>query len=176
MNKGIYYCPRCGNPHAFDQARFCPNCGMTLIGIPDAVNNGGMPPAPSPFIDPSAESPKRTGIRQGGLIMLSGFFLVPLVIVISVALHLSPALTLITGLVTFWGGLLRILYAAIFQSGVPTKDKSGFFETLKNDMFPAPKEERRELESATFQEYVPINWRETEELTVGLPKQETNEL
>lgn len=52
--------------------------------------------------------------------MLSSLIIVPLVAVVSAALDINPTFVAVVAILTFWGGLLRIIYAALFESTEPS--------------------------------------------------------
>lgn len=136
-----------------------------MNGIGEIVELGGVP---RELIDPGAESPKKRGAKQGGLLMLSSLILVPLLAIISAALNISPVFVAVTAVVTFWGGLLRILYALIFESGKPAVDSRGFVESFKQTLAgrsaasALPPAAQEPAESA-FRP-APGNWRDTNDL------------
>ena len=105
-----------------------------MQGMLNIVAQGGLPKEIVDGSDPKAESPKKRGIKQGGILMLSSLILVPVLAMITVMLDAEPFLMVITAIVTFWGGFLRIMYALLFQSGVPTTEVPGFVESVRNDL------------------------------------------
>ncbi|MEZ5346754.1 MAG: zinc ribbon domain-containing protein [Pyrinomonadaceae bacterium] len=128
------FCPRCGQQQLNYNTRFCSQCGFLMNGMAEVVVRGGLPAETAEGSAADAESPRRKGIRQGGLLMLSSFILVPLSVMFTIMLNVEPFGVVITALLTFWGGFLRILYAAIFQSGTPTTEDLGFFQSLRRDL------------------------------------------
>ena len=118
------YCPICGQQQITEETRFCSRCGFLLTGISEVVAKGGALPQFISTKRPSAFSPRKKGIKQGGILMLSSLIIVPLVAIFSVGLNLDPSLTAIVAILTFWGGLLRIIYAALFESGESVEDYS----------------------------------------------------
>ncbi|MEP7076608.1 MAG: hypothetical protein ABI878_12450 [Acidobacteriota bacterium] len=67
----------------------------------------------------SATSPRSRGIKQGLFIFLLTFLIVPIVAITTVALHLGPFGIPIAAILLFVGGLLRMAYAAMFESATP---------------------------------------------------------
>ncbi|QQS42164.1 MAG: hypothetical protein IPM63_04265 [Acidobacteriota bacterium] len=159
------YCPRCGQQQASANIRFCSRCGFVMNGIDRIVANGGVP---QEFIGPGSESPKKRGVKQGGLLMLSSLILVPLLAIISAALDISPVFVAVTAVVTFWGGLLRILYALIFESGKPTGDSRGFVDSFKHTLSgrpsPASLPPSAQAPAETAFHPAPGSWRDTNDL------------
>lgn len=113
------YCPICGQQQISEETRFCSRCGFLLTGVAEVVAKGGALPQFINQTDPKAMSPRRKGVKQGGRLMLAGLIIVPLVAVLSEALNFDPTLTAILAILTFWGGLLRIIYALLFESSQP---------------------------------------------------------
>ncbi len=129
------YCPRCSQEQINNSIRFCSRCGFLMTGMDEVIENGGLPKAIIENIDSDAISPRKRGIKQGGLLMLSSFILVPLMAILSDLLHLHSAFVVVTAIITFWGGILRMIYAGIFESKIPSQfEDEGFFESVKNTL------------------------------------------
>ncbi len=164
------YCPRCGQQQINYEIRFCSQCGFLMNGMMDVIAKGGLPDNVIKGCDPGAESPRKRGIRQGGLLMLSSFIFVPLSVMFSIMLNVEPFGVVITALLTFWGGFLRILYAAIFQSGIPTKENLGFFQSIRQELTGKPNNLKEIPETfyaeadSEFHGARPGSWRETNDL------------
>lgn len=112
------FCPKCSQQQAFEDVRFCPRCGLPLEGVALVVANGGMlPSAPEAEGELPPPSPKLRGVRQGGKMMLLGLLIVPLIILISESLRMPEEPAIASAVLFFVGGLVRILYALLFQDG-----------------------------------------------------------
>lgn len=115
------YCPSCGQQQISSELRFCSKCGMPLTAVTEVLANGGMLPV---IVQPQnivkATSPRKRGLKQGGIMLLLGTFFVPLFGVIIGSTNGPLEIIGILALIFFLGGLLRMLYAAIFQDGTPT--------------------------------------------------------
>ena len=116
------HCPHCGQQQVNEVVRFCSRCGFPLEGVTQLLNSGGMLPAyPS---GPREQSPRRKGVRQGGLLLVLGILIVPMLGILSsfapgragTAFELFAALSAI---VFFVGGVLRMLYAGLFEDAAP---------------------------------------------------------
>ena len=111
------HCPKCGQQQISDEIRYCSRCGFLLTGIAAVVQNDGQVPG---MTTSAAElSPRRRGIKQGVFIFLLSFLLVPLFGIISVVVNARPALAGLAAVLCVMGGLLRIVYAFMFESNNP---------------------------------------------------------
>ena len=111
------HCPRCGQEQVSNQTRFCSRCGFLMTGVGELVANEGVIPERFVQAKSGKNSPKKRGIKQGAIVRLVGTMLiVPLLAVISAEFDISPALVALAAIISFVGGLLRIIYAAMFES------------------------------------------------------------
>ena len=110
------FCPQCGQQQLTDAVRFCSRCGFQMGAVSGLLASGGVPvgdPAPQ---GPQVESPRRRGMRQGGVMILFGIFLMPMFAILHELLGSPDKLPLI-GVLFFMAGLLRIIYALAFEEG-----------------------------------------------------------
>ena len=110
------FCPQCGQQQLSDAVRFCSRCGFQLGAVSGLLASGGVPlagPAPQ---GPQVESPRRKGVRQGGVMLLFGIFLMPMFAILHELIGSPDKLPLI-GVLFFMGGLLRLIYALVFEEG-----------------------------------------------------------
>lgn len=115
------YCPQCGQQQASGAVRFCSRCGFPLDGVIQLLGTGGMLPTYRSPDEPQQMSPRRKGVRQGGILLLSGAVIVPILGVLasfSNAMFLEILLAF-AAIICFLGGPLRMLYAAVFEEGAP---------------------------------------------------------
>src|SRR5687768_17180142 len=110
------FCPQCGQQQLSDAVRFCSRCGFQLGGVSGLLASGGVMPAGATPAGPAGESPRRRGMRQGGVMLLFGIFLMPMFAILHELLGSPDKLPLI-GVLFFMGGLLRLIYALIFEDG-----------------------------------------------------------
>ena len=113
------YCPQCGQQQTSDQVRFCSRCGFLLEAVAGVLASGGMAPR---YIQPGPQpqSPRSKGVRQGAMMMLSTFLIVPILAIIIVGILDGPGEIVALAAVTcFVGGLLRMLYALIMEDPYP---------------------------------------------------------
>ncbi len=122
------FCPICGQQQVSENTRFCSRCGFLMTGTIQVVaNNGEVPGQLAQHSVQLEDSPKKKGVKQGGFVMLSGLLIVPLLAIIHAALNAEPYLVAAAAIISFWGGILRIIYALIFQPGAPKQLPSTYF-------------------------------------------------
>ena len=164
------FCPQCSQEQISQDSRFCSRCGFLMTGVSQLVSNNGMLSQMRNLPNSVPETPRKKGIRTGGKLLLSGFLLVPLVTLLSIALRFEPTLAILTAILTFWGGLLRIIYAAIFESNNPvekTAEESILIGAQKLFERNKPTSALLQQNSEAVNEYSqPIqgNWRDTNDL------------
>ena len=113
------HCPKCGQQQISEETRFCSRCGFLLTGIAEVVATGGLIPAQRSGITGNTNSPRRRGVMQGAFIFMLSFLIVPIIAIISLSLNLEPVAVVISALLFGVGGLLRVAYALMFESGAP---------------------------------------------------------
>src|SRR2546423_620728 len=111
------YCPNCGQQQIVNELKFCSRCGFPMEGVVNLLSSGGLVPQPIAAQSGLKElSPRQKGQRQGAMMMLLTILLVPLVGIITGVLDLLPGLFIpLTAILLFVGGLLRIVYAGLFE-------------------------------------------------------------
>jgi hypothetical protein len=110
------HCPQCGQQQISGEVRFCKSCGFPLAGVMELLASGGISPTIEKESHKPRQSPRRQGIRQGFILLFIFVVSVPLYGLIGEQIMALPPLFLIAG-------LMRILYAIIFQEGAPRKKK-----------------------------------------------------
>src|SRR5262249_40310063 len=115
------HCPQCGQQQTSEVVRYCSRCGFPLDGVIHLLAHNGMLPTIAGGEGKHEISARRRGVRQGGILFLTGILLVPIMGVLS---HYSDSnfielLTAIAALLCFVGGPLRMLYAALFEEPAP---------------------------------------------------------
>ena len=115
------FCPQCGQQQVTGVIRFCSRCGFPLDGVIQLLASGGTLPAYRSADEPVQISPRRKGVKQGGLLLLSGVLLVPILAMFaSFSSSVFPQmLAILAAIVCFIGGPLRMFYAAVFEEGAP---------------------------------------------------------
>ena len=115
------FCPQCGQQQVTGVIRFCSRCGFPLDGVIQLLASGGTLPAYRSADEPVQISARRKGVKQGGLLLLSGALLVPILAMFaSFSSSVFPQmLAILAAIVCFIGGPLRMFYAAVFEEGAP---------------------------------------------------------
>jgi hypothetical protein len=114
------FCPKCGQPQVSEAARFCSRCGLPLGVTASLLANDGTLPTHlfAQTTAGDAVSPRRRGARHGGALLLVGVFLVPILAIMHAITGFHTEYILI-GVLIALVGLLRLLYALIFESSKP---------------------------------------------------------
>lgn len=117
------YCPQCGQQQVSGAVRFCSRCGFPLDGVIQLLASGGMMPVYHASDEPVPISPRRKGVKQGAILLLSGAVIVPILGIIA---SFSPSafpqlLAALAAIICFVGGPFRMLYAALFEEGAPKR-------------------------------------------------------
>lgn len=112
----LMHCPRCGQKQFSDEAHFCKSCGFPLDRVKELLVSGGVSPALEKENQKPGESPRRKGVRQGVRLLFICLVLAPLTALIGRRGNFLPMMILMAG-------LLRILYAIIFQEGARRKKR-----------------------------------------------------
>jgi hypothetical protein len=116
------FCPQCGQQQVTGVIRFCSRCGFPLDGVIQLLGSGGVMPVYRASDEPVQVSPRRKGVKQGGLLILSGALIVPILAMFASFANESTFLEILAGLaamICFIGGPLRMLYAGLFEEGAP---------------------------------------------------------
>ena len=112
------YCPQCGQQQVSDELRFCSRCGFQLGGVTQLLAAGGDVPGLEKEDHKKQRSPKREGVRQGVLLIFAAMVLIPLSELFGEHAEVLPATFIMLG-------LMRLLYAVIFQEGEASRKKKG---------------------------------------------------
>ena len=156
------HCPTCGQQQVSEETRFCSRCGFPLTGVAELVAHGGVVPATSTGLAGSKDSPRRRGIKQGLFLFLLVFLVAPLMALLTLALRFEPFLVAGGAVLCVVGGILRMIYALMFEEGASTQPAANVVNIL-------PATENRGSLPPTQQQpassYVaPGSWRDTNEL------------
>ena len=116
------FCPQCGQQQVTGVIRFCSRCGFPLDGVIQLLASGGMVPAYRSPDEPVPISPRRKGVKQGVVLLLSGLVIVPILAMFANFAGGATFLEILAALaaiICFVGGPLRMFYAAVFEEGAP---------------------------------------------------------
>ena len=125
------HCPVCGQQQVSEETRFCSRCGFLLTGVAEVVRAGGLVTARSTGVAGSSDSPRRRGIKKGVFWALLTLLVVPIMAILTVVFRIPPFLPVFGLLIFLVGGLLRIAYAMLFESG---NSPERFPDTLMRDL------------------------------------------
>ena len=112
------FCPRCGQEQISNETRFCSRCGFLMTGVADLVANGGSTDLEAPK-STKPDSPRKRGIKKGLFIFLLAFLVVPIIAILTLMVNAEPFAVVISAILLGVGGLLRVAYALMFESGEP---------------------------------------------------------
>jgi len=120
------FCPQCGQEKVSDETTYCSRCGFLLVAVNDLLQTGGVNPLALSTSSSASQSPRKRGLKQGLFLFLLTFLVAPLMGMISLALKVEPIGVGIAVIVCLIGGLLRMVYALMFESvepGLPTLEE-----------------------------------------------------
>jgi hypothetical protein len=112
------YCPQCGQQQISGDTRFCSRCGFPLGGVLALLASGGVPAVSEAPSSRKPLSPRRKGYRQGAIMMIISMLVTPLLAILAEA-GLPELLVPLTAVLFFWGGIIRMIYARIFEEATP---------------------------------------------------------
>jgi len=117
------HCPQCGQQQISEVIRFCSRCGFPLEGVIQLLATGGNLNLAPIDAGPPQISARRRGVKQGGMLLLLGAVIVPLLGVLASYTNVTvfEFFTAIAAILFFIGGPLRMLYAAVFEEGAPSR-------------------------------------------------------
>lgn len=111
------HCPQCGQEQISGELPFCKSCGLSLDGVRELLATGDISPTLDKQSRKSRQSPRRQGVRQGVILLFISMVFMPLITLIGKGRgEFLPMIFLMAG-------LMRILYAVIFQEAAPRKKK-----------------------------------------------------
>lgn len=162
------YCPRCGQEQISPEVRFCSRCGFVLTGLTEIVINGAIPQHLLPG-SPKPPTPRRRGLKQGGAWFLLGVLMVPLLGVLSLLIRFPEEIIGLAAVLFFIGGIVRMLFALIFESGNPQEKtlEDNVIQTAQKLLNKNPHANALPpQQSIPVDNYVPpqSNWRDTNDL------------
>lgn len=164
------FCPRCGQEQVSEEIRFCSRCGFLLLGVSELIASGGTPAQVLTDQQGKPSSPRKRGLKQGLFIFLLTFLVVPILAIITIAVNAEPFVVAMAAILLTVGGLLRAIYALMFESSDPSHKtiEENVYQTAQN--FLGRKQDQNALPPQQTQPasgYVPPvagNWRDTNDL------------
>ena len=115
------FCPQCGQQQVTGVVRFCSRCGFPMDGVIQLLGSGGILPAYRASDEPVQTSARRKGVKQGGVLLLSGIVLVPILAMFAsyADSRFLEILAALAAIICFVGGPMRMLFAGLFEEGAP---------------------------------------------------------
>lgn len=163
------FCPVCSQEQVSEETRFCSRCGFLLTGISQVISSGGALPQYLAENDPNAISPRKKGVKQGALLLFLSLIVVPLLAIFSIAVNVEPFAVAAAAVLLGGGGILRVIYALLFESGQPTLKDEGVLPEMIQKVLPGKKQTSAlpPSQAVPASTYVPptnANWRDTNDL------------
>lgn len=92
-----------------------------MDGVIQLLGSGGILPLYRDPEEPPPISPRRKGVKQGGMLLLSGAVIVPILAMFSSFTNATflEILAALAAIICFIGGPLRMLFAALFEEAAP---------------------------------------------------------
>ena len=109
------HCPQCGQEQISCEVRFCKSCGFSLDGVKELLATG-VSPVLEKQSHKERRSPRRKGVRHGVILLFISMVFMPFDLIGEPQGKVLPLMFLMAG-------LMRILYAVIFQEGAPREKK-----------------------------------------------------
>ena len=152
------YCPNCGQQQNVTELKFCSRCGFPMAGVIHLLSAGGLLPQPIPEQTTlKGLSPRQKGQRQGAMMMLLTLLVVPLIAFITLNLEIMPTLFIpSTAVLLFVGGLLRIVYAGLFEEPGAKRELSPGAPTAYVPPYMAPRSFTPPKLEGTAQQGIPV--------------------
>jgi zinc-ribbon domain len=111
------FCPNCGQERISESTSFCSRCGYLLTGTADLLKMGGSLPT---LETPNGQSQRSRGVKQGLFVMILGVALFPIIGILTTFLfRMTPWPAGVVLFTLFFGGLLRMAYALMFEPKYP---------------------------------------------------------
>ena len=124
------FCPKCSQEQFSQTTRFCSRCGFLLTGIIAVVENDGIIPNASNEENKKLTTLRKKGLKQGLFMLLLTILLSPILMILGKELHIRPALFILSMFILFTLGIVRMLYAKMFETDEPESsgalNNSGF--------------------------------------------------
>lgn len=149
---------------------YCSRCGFLLTAVGELLQTGGQNPFAPADTGFQHQSPRKRGLKQGLFLFLLTFLAAPLMGMISLALGTEPIGVGIAVIVCFVGGLLRMVYALMFEEAAPTRGASSdsFLDAAQHHLNRTPAigalPPERSVPASQYVSPQAGNWRDTNDL------------
>lgn len=115
------FCPKCSQEQISSDVKFCSRCGLLLSAISKIVDNDGLTTH-----DGAVNSPRVRGTKQGGFFLLAALLLFPILLILAKEMSVRPAMFILFVMTVAAAGILRIVYALMFESGAEPQRSTRF--------------------------------------------------
>ncbi|MBK8467342.1 MAG: zinc ribbon domain-containing protein [Chloracidobacterium sp.] len=174
------FCPQCGQEKISNETNYCSRCGFLLVAVNDLLQTGGINPLATSTNNSAIQSARKRGLKQGLFLFLLTFLVAPLMGMISLALNVEPIAVGVAVIICFIGGLLRMVYALMFESAEPSaptlEEKivagTASLHSAKPNFLPP----QNTVPDAQFFAPASGNWRDTNDLTPTSVTESTTKL
>jgi hypothetical protein len=114
------FCPKCGQPVAH-KMRFCSRCQFSLDIVTSLILSNGI--LSTSFLEglKGKHSPRWQGVRQGTILVFFGTLLSIVFSMLHDKIGFPEIFGMLSVVVFVVGGLLRMLYARVFEEGAVNK-------------------------------------------------------
>ncbi len=155
------HCPTCGQIQISADTSYCSRCGFLLTEVSQILENGGLPVRSEAKRSNSGWRQNR-GFKRGLLVFLLTFLVVPILTILTIAVDEEPFVVVIAAILFGLGGLLKMVWALLFESDKEAND------TSKNIYIPTANnfEALPEMRETPVNAYVSPQgtWRDTNDL------------
>jgi hypothetical protein len=155
-----------------------------MTGVEKLIASGGAMPEYLALSEKNqGMSARKRGLKKGALLFFSGMIIVPLLGILTAMMNGEGYIVGAMAIITFLGGILRMIYALIFETSDPAHP------TLEDDIakvsskFLKKQNQQQALppqQSIPVSDYAPppkpSNWRETDDLAPQSVTEETTNL
>ena len=173
------FCPRCGQEQGSEESKYRSRCGFPVSELKELIANDGVLLSNKNAVS-GLQTARKRGLKKGLFIFLLTFLFVPIISIITMSARAEPTLVAIVAIVLFVGGLLRMVYALMFESnepiGIPAEQSH---RTSKQNLLKKNKAAKQlPFENLSGSHIPPIqgNWRETNDLAAPSVTEGTTKL
>ena len=152
------------------ETNYCSRCGFLLTAVGELLQTGGQNPLAPSNTGIRHQSARKRGLKQGLFLFLLTFLVAPLMGMISMALNVEPIAVGIAVIVCFIGGLLRMVYALMFEEAAQAGPLSSdsFLDAAQHHLNRTPRATalppQRSVPASQYMTPQAGNWRDTKDL------------